>query len=281
MRNFVLACLALPLALFFGGCAGGEIIGVSAANPDEAVLTVSYRAKGLAHVPEKCHIVARWGPFNAVANAIVTGSQPVSESIDLTRWQRIRGAPASDAVMEIWFTYPNPRRPIDKKTFPPPFSSIDVIEDAVNAKSPVNRGSRPASSLDTTPSGWGRPEQLSGSLDSPSSRDLSKALICQISAGAGPRYFKVNSPPNTLVRLTIDVHSKASAGNVNEATWWRVSLLDEAGMALPQEEQEFVGLGQEKRHEAEWMFDGSPVIFKLASGSKDGDWIRIRFETVQ
>ena len=279
MRTPELVCLPALLALLTG-CAGGTITGVSAADPDQPVLSVSYTAKGLAHVPEKCHIVARWGPYNAIANALVTGEQPVSETIELKRWERINGAPASDAMLEVWFTYPNPRRPIDKKTFTPPFSGIEVIENAVNAKTPVPRTSSPGGPS-TTPSGWGRAEELSGSLDSPSERDLSTPLICQISAEAGPRYFKVSNPPNGIVNLTIDVHSKGSKTHVNEATWWRVSLLDGAGVALPAEEQEFVGLGQEKRHPAQWHFDGSPVIFKLASGSKAGDWIRIRFETAQ
>ena len=51
-------------------------------------------------------------------------------------------------------------------------------------------------------------------------------------------------------------------------------------MALPHEEQEFVGVGGEKRHRAKWRFDGSPVIFKLSTGSKSGDWMRIRFTPV-
>jgi hypothetical protein len=274
MRKLALTALTV----LFAGCASGEILGVSAPDPDQPVLMVDYTAKGLAHVPEKCHIVARWGPYNAVANALVTGDQPIRETLELKRWQRIRGAPASDAIMEVWFTYPNPRRPIDRKTFKPPFSSIDIIEMAVNAKTPVPRTAR-AGSLDS-PSGWGRPEELSGSLDAPSERDLTRPLICAVSAEEGPRYFKVPNPPSGLVRLTIDVRSRADAANVNEATWWRVSLLDSAGMALPHEEQEFVGLGQEKRHVAEWRFDGSPVVFKLASGSKKGDWVRIRFENV-
>lgn len=271
-----LALISLTAALFVG-CPSAEIHGISADDPDMPILKVDYSASGFAHVPEKCHIVARWGPYNAIANALVTGDQPVRETLELRRWQRIRGAPASDAQLEVWFTYPNPRRPIERKTFKPPFSSIDVIEHAVNSKSSVPRSIRPGS-LDS-PSGWGRPEELSGSLDAPSERDLTRALICAVSAEEGPRYFRVENPPSGLVRLVIDVRSRAAA-SINEATWWRVSLLDSDGMALPHEEQEFVGLGEEKRHNAEWHFDGSPVVFKLASGSKEGDWIRIRFESV-
>lgn len=274
MRTLTLICLTALLA----GCASGEILGISAADPNQPALSVDYTAHGFAHVPDKVHIVARWGPYNAKANPVVTGGQAVRGTLELSRWERIAGPPASDAVIELWFTYPTPRNPIDRKTFAPPFSSIDVIEAAVNAKTPVPRRSAP---LGGSPSGWGRPEELSASLDSPSQRELSRPLICEISAEAGPRYFKVANPPSGVVRLTIDVRSKADSANVNEATWWRVSLLDEAGMALPHEEQEFVGLGQEKRHVAEWRFDGSPVVFKLASGSKPGDWIRIRFEKVE
>lgn len=274
MRSVALLCSTLLIA----GCASGSIQGISAPNPDAPELEVQYTAKGFAHVPDKVHIVARYGPYFARANPVVTGSQPVQGTLVLNRWERIAGAPASDAVIEVWFSYPTPRHAIDRKSFLPPFTSLDVIENAVKAKSAVPRTPTPGGG---TPSGWGRAEELSASLDEPSQRDLRRPLICEISADGGPRYFKVQDPPSGLVRLTIDVRSKADAANVNEATWWRVSLLDEAGMALPHEEQEFVGLGQEKRHVAEWRFDGSPVVFKLASGSKQGDWIRIRFEEVQ
>ena len=42
-----------------------------------------------------------------------------------------------------------------------------------------------------------------------------------------------------------------------------------------------VDVGGEFRHIAEWRFDGSPVIFKLTSGSDSGDTIRIRFEEIE
>lgn len=278
-------CL-LALALL-GGCAWGEIRGVEMPDPNEPVLKVTAVAKGLSHVPDKCHVVCRYGGFQAVANVPIFGaSDPETCEVILERWERL-SPPASPAALEIWFTYPSPRHPIDRQRFAVPEGLTPALVESALAggrRNTPRTAQRPRERERTAPSGprpprgWGSQADLSADLDTPSERDLSDPIVVFLEAKQGARYFKVAQPPVGLVQLVIDVKSNADPSSVNEATWFRVSLLDEAGMALPHEEQEFVGVGQSKRHVATWRFDGSPVIFKLATGSKRGDWMRIRFQ---
>ena len=81
----------------------------------------------------------------------------------------------------------------------------------------------------------------------------------------------------TLVQLTIDVRSHGDPRSTSEVTWWEIELLDEALRPLPFHERELVDLGREMRLTREWTLEGSPVIFKLTSGSDAGDTVRIRF----
>jgi hypothetical protein len=296
-RLLISTMIGLGAGVLFSGCAWGEIQGVDHPDPEIPTLHVAALAKGLAHVPDKCHVVVRVGGFQGVANVPITGSSdPETCQVVVQDWRRLN-PPISAATMEVWFTYPSPQHPIDRERFPTPSTlTQDLIEASMQHDRSVRRTRRPRSEgraprkrrggdggggEDGPPRGWGRPTtDLSGDLDAPSERDLAAALVVHLGAKEGPRYFKVSSPPTGLVKLVIDVKSGADPSNVNEATWFRVSLLDDAGMALPHEEQEFVGVGQNKRHVAKWRFDGSPVIFKLATGSKAGDWMRIRFERV-
>ncbi|MGE0708069.1 MAG: hypothetical protein AB7N76_17330 [Planctomycetota bacterium] len=288
---------SLSLLLAATGCAWGEVKGVEAPDPTQPVLKVTTLAKGLSHVPDKCNVVVRFGGYQGIAGLPILGSaDPETVIATVDRWERLN-PPVSPARLEVWFTYPTPRNPIDRQFFASPIP-LEVIKNAVEgAPSAVPRTSQPggghvASSGGAAPTptpgdapgqpprGWGDAVPLSADLDRPSERDLSLPLLVHLSASDGPRYFKVSRPPKGVVQIVIDVKSEGDPSTVNEATWFRVSLLDEAGMSLPHEEQEFVGLGGTKRHVADWRFDGSPVIFKLASGSKAGDWMRIRFQQV-
>ena len=278
------ATLFLPLAaLLFSGCAGATITSVEVPDPEQPRMIVRGQVEGLAHRAQECSVVAEWNGWLAAATVPMSkGGAPEAFEVELTNWLPKPGRSRWVSQMEVRFTFPRPKRAIARKRLPPAWSSTAVFRKKVRPRRPVDPrpkpGPKPTDDRRTPPPGWGKLLDPSRTLDKPTRHDLSKPIVCEISSGAGPRYLKVDSTPNKLIKLVVDVRSQGSPAHVGESTWWRVELLDQDGLAMPHEMQEFVGLGQDMRHIAKWRFDGSPVIFKLSSGSKSGDWIRVRFE---
>lgn len=283
MTRRLVFLLALPVLT--AGCAGAQITGVEAPNPEAPVLVVHLEVEGLAHKQQKCNIVAEWNGWKAVAAVPQRAGGALEKvRVELTRWEKAGRSRLPVGIMEVRFTFPHLRRAIARKRVPSPWSNVDVFLNRRRPPPPRPDDRQPPPVVEkrktpnSFPKAWGSPRDYSHNLDKPTTHDLSKPIVCQLDVNSGPRYVKVAKPPNKLVKLIVDVRSKGSPKHTGESTWWRVELLDQDGLAMPHEIQEFVGLGQDARHIAKWRFDGSAVIFKLSSASQAGDWIRIRFK---
>jgi hypothetical protein len=284
----VLAILAPVLGT---GCAGAQIRSVAVASPDSADLTVRVESHDLFNRQRPNKLVAYYAGYQGTAPVPLRGG-PQPEVFDnvISDWAFVPNAP-NLPITKMEVRYMLGSRMIRRRRFRAPFSSPAAIAESIARhrsggapRADQGRDAPPPTetrhvlggrTTETADPGY---VQLSRDLDHPTLFPYPKLLNCRLSYESGPRYLRLRQTPNALVHLTIDVKSHGDARNTNESTWWQIELLDELGRPLPHMEKEFVDLGGEMRHTADWRLDGSPVIFKIVSGSTSGDSIKIRFE---
>jgi hypothetical protein len=273
--------------LMLAGCAGAVIHNVSAPEPSKCgKVVVDCEVTGL--YPHPCVVVANWAGYEVMAPVPLQGGpQPEYVSVELRDWRYVSKGDLNR--MDLRFEYKG--KIIARKKLPPLFNSPEVLTKPCGDEAPAAPAATGGGSATTTPgkpaaggpkdmgqpAGWPVPQQYSTSLDAPTKKPLSDEIVCQLDAGSGPRYVALEHTPNGVVKLTIDVASKGEA-RFREVTFWSIELLDEEGQPLPLAEEGRVDLGGHRRVNAEWRFDGSPVVLKLQSFSQAGDWMRIRFE---
>jgi hypothetical protein len=285
-----LIVLALLAPVLGTGCAGARIGNVSVSDPDSADLTVRVESHDLFSYQRPNKLVAYYAGYQGTAPVPLRGGpQPEIFDIVISDWAFVPNAPNLPITkMELRYMLGN--RVIRKRRVAAPFSSPAPIAESIARHRSGGAGNappvdRPQPTENRHVLGGRTTEnpddgyvQLSRDLDRPTIFPYPKMLNCRLSYESGPRYLRLRQTPNALVHLTIDVKSHGDARNTNESTWWQIELLDEEGRPLPFMEKEFVDVGGEMRHTADWRLDGSPVIFKIVSGSTNGDSIKIRFE---
>ncbi|RMG09032.1 MAG: hypothetical protein D6731_20590 [Planctomycetota bacterium] len=275
MRSAALVSTSVLLV----GCAGAVITGVRAPDPSYAKVVVEVEAHNLYEYRQPNYVQVLWAGYVAQAPVPVAGgAQPERFAVEVEDWTyqpQVANAPATR--FEVRYLLGN--RIIRRRYFPPPFPTPAVILDTIKKqreqKPPATAAGPPPAARPKGPVG------LSPSLDAPTPHEYPRELVCELDAQSGPRYVRLERTPNKLVQLTIDVRSHGDPRTTGEVTWWSVELLDSKGRPLPHSEKEMVDVGGEFRDVVEWRFDGSPVIFKLTSGSDAGDTLRIKFEELE
>jgi hypothetical protein len=290
MRSTLFVVLALLTPVFSSGCAGAHIQGVTVTNAETAELTIRVEVSDLYPRQQPNSVIAFYAGYQGKAPVPLRGGpQPEVFDIVINDWAFVPDAP-NLPITKMEIRYMLGSRVIRRRRIRAPFASPATIADSIAQKRfGDGGGERRAPRIDDRPPARHvvadrrrAPEeeyvQLSRDLDRPTIFPYPKQLNCRLNYESGPRYLRLRQTPNALVHLTIDVRSHGDARNTSESTWWQIELLDQEGRPLPHMEKEFVDLGGEMRHTAEWRLDGSPVIFKLVSGSTAGDTIKIRFE---
>ncbi len=288
MRSTLFVVLALLGPVLSTGCAGARIHSATVTDAESAELTVRVEVTDLYSRQQPNTVVAYYAGYQGKAPVPLRGgAQPEVFDVVINDWAFIPDAP-NVPITQMEVHYMLGSRRIARRRQRTPFASPASIADAIARKrlddgggsEPYDRPTRHVvggRSGETAPPEVGY-VQLSRDLDRPTIYPYPKQLKCRLNYESGPRYLRLRQTPKALVHLTIDVRSHGDARNTSESTWWQIELLDEQGRPLPHMEKEFVDLGGEMRHTAEWRLDGSPVIFKLVSGSTAGDTIKIRFE---
>jgi hypothetical protein len=279
----------LLLPILVSGCAGAIIKGVRPGDAERAELMVSVEAHELFDYRQPNAVTAHYmGYISRAPVPVQGGPQPERFEIALNEWAFMPEVARLMNPRLVEIQYLLGSRIIRRQRFPSPWDGPGPIAQAIE-RARLNPGGRqperprqpaqPAQPVPDSTVGTATTE-ISGSLDAPTVHRYPQDLVCRLEAASGPRYLRLSRTPAKLVQLTIDVKSHGDPRATSEVTWWSVELLDEQGRPLPHMEKEMVDVGGEFRHITEWRFDGSPVIFKLQSGSDAGDTLRIRFREV-
>ena len=263
--------IALPL-VGLTGCAGARILQVEAPDRNESTLLVHCEVDSLAHKADQLRIETEWAGYVGTAPVpVVGGLQPELVTVPITNWTYVGDSRLPSSVMEVRFHMG--RKILYRQRLAPMFESPGVLtrnaEPEPRPAAPTPRAAPPAPVV----------ADVSTDLDRPTALRYPAEITCRVDAKTGSRYVRLEQLPDQVLRLVIDVTSHGHPSTVHEVTPFAIELLDSEGLALGTHVfQEFVNVGDELRRSAEWRFDGSPVIFKLRSGSQAGDTIKIRFE---
>ena len=90
MRRAILTALMSLTAALLAGCPSVSVVSATSPRPEDCVLIVHTKTAGLAHVPERCKVVAEFGEWRGEGATPMVRSVPEPQDVfsEIRRWQR-------------------------------------------------------------------------------------------------------------------------------------------------------------------------------------------------